>query len=48
MISNLNNVTVKKYFSFLNILHISDALDRSEIDSELVYNSQNILIPHNY
>ena len=48
MISNLNDVTVKKYFSFLNMLHTSNDLDRSEIDSELVHDSQNILIPHNY
>ena len=48
MISNLNDVTVKKYFSFLNILHVSDTLDRSQIDSGSVHNSQNILTPCSY
>ena len=48
MILNLNDVTVKKYFSFLNILHVSDTLDRSQIDSGSVHNSQNILIPCSY
>ena len=30
------------------MLHTSDALDRSEIDSGSVHNSQNALIPHSY